>query len=187
MMGRKIHAAAAVTAVFTAAVLLIGALAVPYAQASNYEASYIKKLDDLAVDYTDYLNGSVVHALSESIRPDQEISVIITLDEANLLDAYEASDKAMSFAEYVHTSDEASYITGKIADRKAEITEKLDALKVAYTAGKSYSALVSGFEIVIKAEDYQAVCQSLGGGERAFISEEYKVAETELVENTVNV
>ena len=187
MMKNRFHATVSMIAVLTAAILLAGAIAVPHAQASGYEASYIKKLDDLAVDYTDYLDGSKVHALADNIRPDQEISVIVTLDTVTLMDAYEASDSAMSFAEFASASDEAAYITGKISSRKAELLEKLDALNMKYTAGEAYSTLLSGFELVIKAEDYQAVCQSLGNGEHAFVGEEYKVAETELVENTVNV
>ena len=187
MMKKKLHATVSVIALVIAVILLAGAVTVPHAQASGYEASYIKKLNDLAVDYTDYLDGNVVHQISDKIADDQQISVIISLDIANLMDAYDATDKAMSFGEFVNSSKEAAYITQRIGERKAQILDALDELSIEYTTGEEYATILSGFEIVIKAGDFQAACQALGEGANAIVGEEYKVAETELVENTVNV
>ena len=187
MMKNKIHATVSVIAVLAAVVILLSAIAVPHAQASGYEASYIRRLDDLAVDYTDHLDGNVVHSLSESIRDDQQISVIISLDMANLMDAYEASDKTVSFAEFVNSGTEATRITQRIGERKAQILKALDEFSIEYATGEEYSTILSGFEIIIKAGDFEAACQALGEDAHAIVGEEYKVAETELVENTVNV
>ncbi|MGM9602203.1 MAG: leucine-rich repeat protein [Faecousia sp.] len=171
-----------------AAAVLLGAIPVSQVQASDYRASYIERLDDsLADGYTEYLDNSVMFRLSDKIRDDEEISVIITLDVINLMDAYDATDKTMSFSEYALASSEAAEIRAQIGSRKAEILSALDEKGVAYTTGGDYATVLSGFEILIKAGDYEATCKALGDGERAVVGEVYKSAETELVENVVNV
>lgn len=171
-----------------AAVLLLGMITVPQAQATGYEASYIERMDDaIALDYTEYVDSNVMFELPDTISQDQEISVIITLDVVNLMDAYEGTDKTMSFTEYALYSDDAADIEAQIAGEKAEILTALDDLGISYEVGQDYSALLSGFEILIQASDFQATCKSLGDGAEAVIGEVYQSMETELVENSVNV
>ncbi len=67
-------------ALAAAAVLAIGAVALPTAQASDFEASYIDRLENVDVDYSKYFDGSKVFELADHISDDQEISVIITVD-----------------------------------------------------------------------------------------------------------
>jgi len=174
-------------ALVAAAVLAIGAVALPSAQASDFNASYINKLENVDVDYSQYLNGSVMYELADHISEDQEISVIITVDQISLLDAYEQGDQDVSFTEYALHSQEAARIRERIAAEKARILSLLDEKDVSYQLGENYDTVLSGFEIVIKAGDFKATCQSLGKGENAIVGEVYNVAETQLVENTVNV
>ena len=174
--------------VLLALVLVVSSVAAPTAQAATLQAAYIEKMENApAIDLEPYLDSSVMFTLPETVRDDEEISVIITVDVADLMAAYEGTDKAMSFTEFALNSEEAAAIEAAIADRKAQILKTLDEQGVAYTLGADYSALLAGFEIVIQARDYAVTCMSLGQGEGAFISEEYRVAETQLVENTVNV
>ena len=173
--------------VLVAVTLLFSAVALPQAQAATYKASAITKRDDIQVDYTQYLDSSVMYPLPESVGSDEEISVIITVDVPNLMDAYDAGDKAMSFAEYALGSEEAAQLEAQMAAEKARILAQLDEQQISYTTGEDYSRLLSGFEIVIRASDFNAVCQSLGEGEGTIVGEEYQVAQTQLVENTVNV
>ena len=173
---------------FLAAVLLFGVIAGPNAQAATLRASYIEKMEDApAANYEKYLNNSVMFALPETIRDDEHISVIITVDVVNLMDAYEGTDKTMSFTEFALESREAAAIEAEISAEKARILALLDEQGVAYTTGADYSTLLSGFEIEIQAKDYAVTCMSLGEGEKATISEVYQAMETQLVENTVNV
>ena len=169
------------------AVMVAGIVMMPFARAADYEASYIERLDGVKVDYTDYLNSSVVQPLPESVRKDEEISVIVTLDQINIMDAYEATDKTMSLQEFALSSPEADAIREDIAKEKAKILNKLDKAGVAYTTGEDYETLLSGFELVIKANDFDATCKSVGKGNGIIVSEVYNVAQTQLVENTVNV
>lgn len=154
---------------------------------SKHEASSIQKVEDIKIDYEKFLDSSKVLELPGHIKDSEEISVIITVDVMNLMDAYEGTDRVMSFAEYALTSDEAADIEAKIAEKKAEILSKLDEKGVAYKTGSDYSRLLSGFEITIKAGDFKATCQSLDDRTGVIVSEVYKVAKTELVENKVNV
>ena len=167
--------------------LVVGMFAMPQAQASGYQASEIKKLDKVAVDYTKYLDSNVVHTLSDKIAPEDEISVIIKLDAPNLMDAYQQTDKVMSFREYAVSGSEAATIKAQIAQSKEAYLARLDEQGVSYKQGEEYSALFAGFEILLTAKDYDIACKALDDGAKAIVGEEYKVAEAKLVENAVNV
>ena len=170
-----------------AAVILIGAIPVTQVQAASIKSSGIELREDLKADYMDYIDESVMFRLPETIRDDQEISVIITTDIMDVMAAYEATDKTVSFTDYALYSDEAAAIEEQVAQRKAAILAALDEQGIAYSTGKDYATVLTGFELIIQAADYAATCMALGEGERAVISEAYKKAETELVENTVNI
>ena len=103
------------------------------------------------------------------------------------MDAYNGTDKAMSFADYALHSNEAAELEAQMQAEKERILSQLDEMGICYTAGEDYTRLLSGFEIRIQASDFTAVTQSLGEGEGTVIGEEYAVAETQLVENTVNI
>lgn len=175
-------------ALLMAAAMFVGAVPVVPAQASAYHASYINRLDNsLAADYTEYLNDSVVFPLADHIQADEEISVIITLPVASLMDAYEESDKTMSFSDFALYSEDAAGIRRQIAEEEQSILAVLDEKAIAYEVGKQYDTLVSGFELVIQAADYEAACKSLTKGAKATVGEVYRSMETELVENPVSV
>ena len=147
----------------------------------------IQKLDGIEHNYKDYLDSSVMFKLPDSVKDDQDISVIVTVDTADVMSAYENSDKTMNFTEYALQSNEAEAIRNQIAVKKAAMLSALDEMSVDYSTGEDYSAVLSGFELVIKARDFEATCQALGDGMDVIVGEEYLPAETKLVENTVNV
>ena len=79
------------------ALTLMGTLVLPAQAASaGYKAGSITRRDDISVDYTQYLNGDVMYKLPDTIREDEEISIIVTTGEVALMDAYEASARTMS-------------------------------------------------------------------------------------------
>ncbi len=194
-MKKIIHTKAmrTVLSAFLAAAMLLGVVPVQgvraaASQETSMAASYIQKMENApAVDLETYADSSVMFRLSDNIREDEEISVIITVDAPNLMDAYEGTDKTMSFTDFALESEEAAAIEKQIASEKARILAVLDEQGVACTAGADYSVLTAGFEIEILAKDYDLVCMSLGEGEKATVSEVYRTMETQLVENTVNV
>ena len=170
------------------AAIVFGLVAAPGGTASGYKASFIEKLDNAPLlDLKDYLNSSVMFELPDTVKDDDQISVIITVDVVNLMDAYEAGDKTMSFKDYALHSEEAVNIDKQIASERAKVLALLDEQKINYTTGDSYNTLLSGFEITIKARDFNATCKSLTEGQGIIVSEVYEKCETQLVENKVNV
>ena len=154
---------------------------------ASYSASYIERLEGVQVDYTDYLDSSVVYQLPEGVSDNEEISVIIYLDVIDLMDAYEVSDQTMSFADFVRSSDEAARVNAAIDSEMKSITAELDEKGIAYTVGDTYNVLLTGFELCITAGDYHEVCSVLGEGAKAMVCEVYEPAAAELVENEVSV
>ena len=172
----------------TVVTLLFCAVWSPQAEASGYSASYIKQNNDLNVNYKDYLDGNVVQKLPDTVREDDEISVIIMLDVINVMDAYEKTDKSMSFRDYALFSEDAKEIEKEVASAQADYLKKLDDQKIEYTVtGLSYTTVLTGFELRITARDFEKVCGQLDKGMDIMVSESYKVATTQAVTNTVNV
>lgn len=155
---------------------------------ANNSAPYIEQLENLLnPNYKNYLDSQVMFQLPEGVKDDDEISVIITLDTDSMLEAYKDSGSGMSISEFILESDEADEIRNEISRQKLDILSELTEKGVNFTVGENYTTVLSGFEIIIKAKDFESTCKSLGDGQRAILGEEYHVAETELVENTVNV
>ncbi|MBE6563054.1 MAG: DUF4366 domain-containing protein [Ruminococcaceae bacterium] len=172
-----------------ATAMIAGSAVFPAAASAGgeYVNPFVQKIENVALDYDKYLDSSVMFKLPDTIGEDQEISVIVTVDGDTLLDAYEGTDKIMSFGEYATQSSEAAELKAKIAGEKSALLAKLDEKKVSYETGEEYSAILNGFELVITASDFEDVCKSLGRGMNVIVGEEYKVAETQLVENEVDV
>ena len=130
----------------------------------KHTASFVERLENVLTtgDITKFFDNNVMFRLPEGIKDDQEISVIISLDTITIMDAYDKTNKTMSFKDYALYSDDAADIKAEIAERKAQILEKLDKKGVAYTIGEDYNTVISGFEIRIKAGDFTDTCKSLG-------------------------
>ena len=104
----------AVLALVLVAALALGIAVLPQtAKASAYEASSIKMRDDVAVNYMDYVDSSVMFQLPDTIKNDDEISVIITVGVPSLMDAYDEGAKTMSFSEYALHSDDGALLKGE--------------------------------------------------------------------------
>ena len=146
----------------------------------------IKLLEDLEVNYQDYLDGDVAFKLPDGVSDDEEISIIIRYDVPTVLDAYDKTDKTMSLLDY-YASDEAAKIIESIRARKAAILATLDEQGVAYKEGENYDTLFAGFELLIKGGDYTVTCLSMADDEKVILGNEYKPMDAQLVENTVNV
>ena len=71
------------------------------------DTSVFKKNNGIYTDYKSYLDGSVVQALPSTVSENETISVIVKLDTPSLLQAYNETDKSMSFTDYVNTEEAA--------------------------------------------------------------------------------
>ena len=186
---RTIKVVTSALVVLVAAVLLLSAVITPQAEASSYSASFISRNEDLKLDYTDYLDKTVAYELPDTVKDDDMISVIVMLEDVtNIYDAYQNSDKTMSFTDFALFSEEAAQIEEKVAARKAEILGLLDKQNVEYTVtGIDYATLLTGFEIYITARDFEVTCKSIGENTDVMVSEAYHVSESQVVENPLFV
>ena len=141
---------------------------------------------DIDKNLIQYLDSSVMYKLPATVKDTDDISIIIQTKEDSLLDAYEEGDRALSFTEYVY-SDEATEVEDKILAEKREILSLFDDNDINYTLGADYKAIFGGFEVVIKAADFESLCESVGDRAKVIVGDEYKTCETQLVENKVNV
>ncbi len=149
--------------------------------------SVITKLDQaINLNTEKYLDGSVVQKLPETIAEDQTISLIVQVQQAPLLTVYGESGSSLSLSEYSLTDDAIS-LRGSISSEKAALLAELDELGISYRTGADYSVLVSGFELIVTARDFESICQAFGGRAATYICEEYASCETEVVTNEVDV
>lgn len=149
--------------------------------------TFIKLLDrNIDLKTENFLDDALVYRLPETVKEDDTISLIIQTMGASLLDVYEETDPDLTFSQYA-VSQEAKAIRDSIASDRASLLAQLSEAGISYKTGADYSAIISGFELIITARDFETVCQSFDGKANTYISEVYHVAETQLVENKVNV
>ena len=129
-------------------------------------------------------NEAVMYKLPDNVKATDDLSIIIQAATEPLLDAYDRSGSSLTFGEYVLTEEASSIRDGINADL-AKVEKKLEG--ISYEIGEKYNTLISGFEIKIKAADFENVCRAVGTSASVHIGEVYNTAETELVENKVNV
>ena len=148
-------------------------------------AAYIKELTSVDTNYEDFIDPSVMYELPSTVKDDDTISVIVMLNTPALIDTYDAGGK-LTFTEYV-VSGEADELRGEIRAELDRVSGELDGLGIEYTRGAEYETVLTGYELLIEAKDYKALCGVIGDGAKAVVGEVYKPAETQLVENKVNV
>ena len=146
---------------------------------------------DLITNKENYYDNSVIYKLPETIKETDEISVIIEVKEESLLEQYPGASSGMSFTEYALT-DEAAAIRDRIAAEKSALLSDFNKADLKYVTGEDYTNVMSGFEILIKAGDFESFVKTVGDRGTTIIGEVYKPEETksvgtQLVENTVNV
>ena len=141
---------------------------------------------DINKNLHQYIDSSVMYKLPSTVKDTDDISVIIRVKQASLLDAYEAGKKEVSFTEYAYSA-EAGLIADKILAEKSELLSALDDKNINYTTGADYKAIFGGFEVVIKAGEFEALCKTLGNRAAVIVGDEYNTCETQLVENAVDV
>ncbi len=149
------------------------------------EEGVFKRNDSIITDYTSFLSSSVVHQLPSTVKDNDLISVIIKLDTPTLMEAYNKTDKKLSFAEYAET-DDAKAIKNEISAEKDAYLRSLSSNSIEYSTGADYANVLSGFEVLIRARHFDTACEVLSKGSTAIVGEVYNVAETELVTNPVS-
>lgn len=153
--------------------------------------SNIKKIDNMDMDTSleNYFDSSVVYKLSDAIDKEQEISVIVELSEQTLLDSYmnkNGASIAQSIAEYAQTADGAA-VNGKIYDESYELKNRIAKAGFEVEFGEDYNVILSGFEVTLKAQDFNKLEKVVGDDATLIVGEEYEKCETQVVNNDVDI
>lgn len=168
------------------AIMIVSHCIGAFSGGTSSSASFIQKYgENIKTNFESYLDGSVVQSLPSNVKGDDNISVIFSLKIPALLDEYNKTDKSEEFYKYV-LSDEADKVRDEISLSKIEIMRELNKSGISFSTGESYTTLISGFEIIIKARDFDKACKALGDRGTAIVGEVYEKCDTELVENDVN-
>ena len=168
--------------IFAMAVVMLVASILP---AYGESAGGIKQLYNIDTNYQQYLDSTVAYQLPDTVKDDQEISVIIMMSESAIVDAYEKTDKSMTLAEF-SLSEQAVAIRNEVTAQKNALTAKLNDKNISYSTGHSYDTIFTGFEIIIKAGDFADACSLLEKGQTPVVGEVYELAENKLVNNNVD-
>ena len=142
---------------------------------------------DIDTQIEKYLDPSVVSALPDTVKDTDEISVIVKSQEKTILDAYEEKGKTVGSVADFSTSSAGKAVSDRIAQKNASLYRRLKETGIELRAENTYDVLMSGFEVVIQAKDFDALSEALGDDATAIVSEVYEPCETQLVENDVNV
>lgn len=138
-------------------------------------------------DISKHFDESVVTALPSSVKDDQDVSVIVAMKTANVVQSYNNTDKKLEIEDYVATRQAKKIVEAADVERDRLIA-KLDGSGISYTLGQTYDNVVSGFEVVVKAKDFSRVEDLLNANEAtAIVGEVYEPAEYKVVENKVEV
>ena len=155
--------------------------------ASALKGDAISRLEASVDTHTaDYFDSKVAYRLSDNIKSNQEISVILSLNTKSTFDAYLEGGSKGEFSDYLKTSS-AKSLAEKNRIARDELVRTLDRAQISYGMGVGYDALISGFEVTLRARDYYKLASAVGNRAELIVSEVYAPAESMIVTNEVEV
>ena len=134
----------------------------------------------------DFYDDSVIQKLPANVASEQEISVIVTMNTESVMDAYEKTSKKVSLAEYV-SSKEGKKVAKAVSTQRQKLIKEIKGLDVDYALGEEYDTIVSGFEVTIKAGDFEKLAKGLNKKADLIVGNEYEASEYKVVTNDVDV
>ena len=137
-------------------------------------------------DAEKFFDDQVVYRLPEDVPADTEISVIVSMGGNTVMDVYERSAKDMEFSEFV-TTEEAILTEKAIDAERNKLLSKLKKTGIEFSVGEKYDTLLCGFELNVKAGDFEALHNVFGDGVSLIIGDEYERMESKIVTNDVQV
>lgn len=181
--------AVSVLAVLSAACLASSAVAYAFKgnDGNTTYANTISRVDNsIKSDVDKYFNSEVVYKLPETVADNDEVSVIVTMSTQSVMDAYTVSKTNQTISEFAST-DEAQVIADNVAAERVKLINKLEKSGVNFTVGEEYDTIISGFEITLKARDFDRVNSLLSSDATLIVGDVYEKAATEIVTNEVDV
>ena len=146
---------------------------------SEFTLPYLNNIEE-------YFDPSAITRLPESVSPDEEISVIVELKGSALIDEYVKAGGSLSVGEYAMTN-EGKAISARIEESSDALMSKIDGAGIDYVLGERYDTLLGGFELTVKAFDFERLNAAVGNAATLIVGEVYNKCETEVVRNYVDV
>jgi len=149
---------------------------------------YFQKTDASLIrnDITSLFDPAVVHKLPEAVEGSDDLTVIVTMNTGSIIDAYNAANTSLEVKDYVLT-DEAIALAESIEKEQNALLKTMDKAGVRYELGDRYDTLLSGFEVTIKAKDFDKLNSAVSDKAALVVSEVYNPSVTEVVTNDVKV
>ena len=133
-----------------------------------------------------YLDKNVVQPLPGVVQDNQTISVIVELKGESVMDTFKAQSTVNTVSEYVNTS-EAKLRAAQIEQEQNSWIYNLNKSGISYKLGERYDTVLNGFEIEIRAKDFEKVNEFFGRSATLTVGDEYAPALAEPVTNYVDV
>ena len=149
--------------------------------------SNIAKVDALVDNNVEqYFDKNVVQPLPGVVQDNQTISVIVELKGESVMDTFKAQSTVNTVSEYVNTS-EAKLRAAQIEQEQNSWIYNLNKSGISYKLGERYDTVLNGFEIEIRAKDFEKVNEFFGRSATLTVGDEYAPALAEPVTNYVDV
>lgn len=156
-------------------------------QGTNTNAvSATKTNASIKTNQEDFYNSEVIYKLPETVELDQEISVIVTMNTESVVDVYKNTVTSQTLYEFVN-SKKAKQIATQATNDQKKLLRKLKKSGIDFVLGEQYDTVLNGFEVTIKAKDFEALDRLFAGDASLIVGEVYEEAETEVVTNEVDV
>lgn len=151
------------------------------------EASLIRKTDaTIKTNQEKFYDTNVIYKLPETVKKTDDISVIVTMNVESVMDSHAASSSNVSLSEYVNAPAGKAVAANVARERKA-LLAKLNKTGISYVLGEEYDTIFGGFEVTIKAKDFEKLNKLYAEDATLMVGEVYAPAQTVIIENDVEV
>lgn len=189
-MTRLRKTAISILAVMSATCLASSAVAYAFRDSGESPALAISNVNrvNASIDSNleNYFDSSVVYRLPETVASNDDVSVIVAMDTRTVMDAYRNSDSNKKFSDYA-TGKEAKRVEEQVKFHTNQLISQLNKSEIKYTLGDRYDTLLSGFEVTVKAKDFEKLDSLLGSKATLIVGDVYNRCETQIVTNDVDV
>ena len=149
--------------------------------------SYVSKSGaSIKTNQENYYDSNVIYQLPDNVNENDTVSVIVTMNRDSLVDVYKNKVTNKTLSEF-SVSEEAKALTKQVRKDQEALIKKLNKTGINYTLGEKYDTVLSGFEITVKAKDFEKVGKTLQGDASVIVGDVYLPAETQVVTNEVDV
>lgn len=181
--------AVSVLAVLSAACITSSAIAYAF-KGSDTDLAYANTISrvggSVKSDADKFFNSEVIYKLPETVADNDDISVIVTMNNQSIMDAYFDSDGTGKVSDFANSA-EARAIANNISVECDKLINRLQKAGINFTVGEEYDTILSGFEITLKAKDFDRVDGLLSDDAVLIVGDMYEKAATEIVTNDVDV